>query len=115
MRTSIVLMGCSQPSRLAPERAPRIEKGSDVKIDHPVLSPAPLSADPHRLQSRSPRSIAVRVGVELRLHLRLQIQAYDRLSDSVRHSGHPEDSDLALPVLLRYFDCPHRRREVASR
>src|SRR6266581_859695 len=48
-------------------------------------------------------------------HFRLQIQAHDRLSDSVRYRGHPEDPNPSLPVLLRYFDCPHRRREVTPR
>jgi len=35
MRTSIVLMGCSQPSRLAPERAPSVETGRDVSFYEP--------------------------------------------------------------------------------
>jgi len=34
MRTSIVLMGCSQPSRLAPERAPAVEACCDVCVQH---------------------------------------------------------------------------------
>src|SRR5262249_11749434 len=49
---------------------------------------------------------------ETAFHLLLQIQAHDRLSDSVRHRRHPEDPNPSLPVLLRYFDCPHQRREV---
>src|SRR5437773_9934334 len=85
----------------------RIEKGSDIKIDYPVPSPAPLSTHAHGLQRRSSWSIAVRVGMKQRFHLRLEIQAHDRLGDAVRHRRHAEDSDLALPVLLRYFDCPH--------
>jgi site-specific DNA recombinase len=87
----------------------RVEEGSDVKIDHPILSPASLSADAYRLESRAPRSIAVRVRVKQRLHLWLKIQMHDRLSDSVRHRGHSENSD-PLRICLRYFDCPHRRR-----
>jgi site-specific recombinase XerD len=39
-----------------------------------------------------PRSIAVRVGVEQRLHYRLQVQAHDRLGDAVSRGGYPEDS-----------------------
>jgi hypothetical protein len=46
----------------------RVEEGSDVKIDHRVPSPTPLSADSHRLHCRAPRSIAVRVAVKQRLH-----------------------------------------------
>src|SRR5205823_13645689 len=82
----------------------RVEEGSDIEIDHPAPSPAPLSTDSHRLQRRPSWPIAVRVGVKQRLHLRLQIQAYDRLGDTVCHRGHAEDSDLALLVLLGYFD-----------
>ena len=33
MRTSIVLMGCSQPSRLAPERAPKGEAECSLTTD----------------------------------------------------------------------------------
>src|SRR6202022_1924547 len=88
-----------------------IEEGPDVKIDHPVTSPTSLSAGSHRLQRRAPWSVAVRVGMKQRFHLRLQIQAHDRLSDSVCHRGHSENPD-PLAMCLRYFDCPHRRREV---
>src|SRR5437016_14532581 len=53
--------------------------------------------------------------MEQRFHLRLQIQTYDRLSDAVCYGGHAEDSDPVLPVLLRYFDRPHRRWEITPR
>src|SRR5438034_6361915 len=36
MRTSIVLMGCSQPSRLAPERAPMVETAADISFNNPI-------------------------------------------------------------------------------
>src|SRR5919201_2669076 len=53
--------------------------------------------------------------MEYRFHLRLQIQPHDRLGDAVRHGGHAKDPDLALLVLLGYFDRPYRRREVTPR
>ena len=65
-----------------------------------LRSPTSFSADSHRLQRRTPRSIAVRVGMEQRLHLRLQIQTHDRLSDTVCHGGHAEDSDPACPCFF---------------
>jgi len=83
----------------------------DVEIEYPVCSPTSFSAHCHRLQRRSPRSIAVRVGVEYWLHLRLQIQACDRLSDAVRHGGHTEDPD-PMSICLWYVDFPHWRWEV---
>src|SRR5215467_6154681 len=93
----------------------RVKEGSDIKIDYPVPPPATLSADAHSLQRRSPWSIAVRVRMEYGLHLWLEIQTRDRLGDAVSYRGHSKDSDLALPELLRYFDCQHRRREVTPR
>jgi hypothetical protein len=36
MYTSIVLMGCPQPSRLAPERAPAVIERFDVEFHDPV-------------------------------------------------------------------------------
>jgi hypothetical protein len=91
-----------------------VEEGSDVEIDHPVPSPAALPTNAHCFQRRSPRSVAIGVGVEQRLHLRLQVQACDRLSDALSHSRHAKDPDRALPVLLRYFDRPYRRRKITS-
>jgi hypothetical protein len=35
MHTSIVVMGCPQPSRLAPERAPLVEELGHVQLDDP--------------------------------------------------------------------------------
>ena len=52
--------------------------------------------------------------MEHRLHLRLQVQVRDRLSDPVRDCGHAEHS-RPPPVLLRYLNRPHRRRDVAPR
>ena len=51
--------------------------------------------------------------MEHRLHLGLQVQVRDRLSDPIRDSGHAEHSRSAR--LLRYLDRPHRRRDVTPR
>ena len=48
-----------------------------------------------------------------RLHLGLQVQVRDRLSDPIRDRGHAEHSRPAH--LLRYLDRPDRRRHVAPR
>ena len=52
--------------------------------------------------------------MEQRFHLRLQIRPHDRLSDPVRHGGHPEHADT-LACCLRYLHRTHRRREVRPR
>jgi hypothetical protein len=63
--------------------------------------------------SRSSRSIPVGIRMEHRLHLRLQSQICDRLSDPVRDRRHTKDPQSA--VLLRYLNRSHRRRDVAPR
>ena len=88
-----------------------VEEPADVHIDHPVGSPTPLPAHRHRIQRATARSIAIRVGVENRLHLTLQDHRRHRLRDSVGHGGHPEHPDPPP----RAFDLhhPYRRRKVA--
>jgi hypothetical protein len=51
--------------------------------------------------------------VEHRFHLRLQVQAHDRLRDPVRNRGHAKDSDPT--AVLGDLHCTHRRREIAPR
>src|SRR5450755_3342725 len=63
--------------------------------------------------SRPSRPIPVGIRVKHWLHLGLQVQVRDRLSDPIRDSGHPEHPQSA--GLLRYLDRPHRRRDVAPR
>ncbi len=44
-----------------------VEEGPDVKVDHPILFPAALSSHGQGVEGRTPRTIAVAVGVEDRL------------------------------------------------
>ena len=48
-----------------------VEEGPDVEIDHPVRLLTAQPAARHRIESRAPRAIAIGVGVEQWLHLRL--------------------------------------------
>lgn len=91
-----------------------LEEGPDVEVDHPVPFPAPLPARFHRVEGGPPGPVAVGVGMEHRLHLRLQIRPHDRLGDPVRHGGHAEDADALAPC-LRYLHRPDRRWEVRPR
>jgi hypothetical protein len=90
-----------------------VEEGLDVQVDDPVRLPAALPAHPHRVQRRPARPVPVGIGVEHRFHLRLQVQAHDRLGDPVRDRGHAKDSDPT--AVLGDLHRTHRRREVAPR
>src|SRR4051794_12386589 len=65
--------------------------------------------------SRPARPIPIGIRVEHRLHLGLQIQVRDRLSDSVSDSRYAEHTNTPPAALLRYLDRPHRRRHIAPR
>ena len=53
--------------------------------------------------------------MEHRLHLGLQVQVRDRLSDPVSDSRHAEHSNIPPTALLRYLNRPDRRRNIAPR
>ena len=91
----------------------RVEERLQVQIQNPVVSPTPLPTCPQRIMSRPSRPIPIGIPVEHGLHLGLQVQVRDRLSDPVRDSGHAEHSRSAR--LLRYLHRPHRRREITPR
>ena len=90
-----------------------VKERPDVKIDHPVALPAALPACSQSVVGRTPRTIAVGVRVEQRLHFRLQVHADHRLGNSVRHGGHAERPCPSR--LLRYLHRPDRRREIRPR
>ncbi len=59
--------------RLHQQSVVQIVKGSfDIKLDHPVVLPAPLPRHRDRSLGRLARTVAVRVGVKVRFQLRLQ-------------------------------------------
>src|SRR5829696_322090 len=90
-----------------------VGEAAGVQIDHPVSSPAPFPAGPHRVQRRPPRPVAVRVGVETWLHQLPQLQRDHRLRDPVDHGRHPENPRTT--ARLGNLDGLHRRREIAPR
>ena len=49
-----------------------VEKGADVKVQHPVLRPAPAAAHGQRVMGAAPRTVPVAVAVEDRLQYLLQ-------------------------------------------
>ena len=91
-----------------------VEKGPDIKVQHPILFPAALSGDGQRVMGAAPRTIAVTVRVEDRLQPGFQQHCCRGLGHPVgrvRDSEHPDPP----PMILRYLHRPHRSREVASR
>ena len=91
-----------------------VEKGPDIKIEHPVLLPAPLAAYGQGVVGASPRTVAVAVAVEDRLQLLLQQHRRRGLRHPVRRIRHAEQTH-AFPMIFRYLHAPHRPREVAPR
>jgi hypothetical protein len=94
--------------------ADAVEELRHVQVDDPSVSETALPADPDRIQGRAARPVAVGIGVEDRLDLRLDPGGHDRLRDSVgdgRHSQYP----YSPAVRLRYLHSLDRWREVAAR
>ena len=91
-----------------------IKKAFDIKINHPVATPATLTCYPHRVQSRLAGTIPIRVFVEVWFDLRFKHQLHDHLSDSVRNGRNPQRSSLAR-VAFWNLDETNRRREVTAR
>ena len=91
-----------------------VEKGPDIKVQHPVLRPAPAAAYGQRVMGAAPRTVAVAVAVEDRLQFFLQQHCRRSLRHPVGRVGHTEQTH-AFPMILRYLHAPHRTREIAPR
>src|SRR5438128_4142115 len=83
MRTSIVLMGCSQPSRLAPERAPVIETAGYICVQYKLGLDSDRSKDGFNgIMDRASWAEPVRVGFETGFPFGLEGQPDERLCGS---------------------------------
>src|SRR5437899_12061410 len=92
-------MGCSQPSRLAPERAPRVEKCADIKIEHPAnaLRHQRLVQARQRFMRAAAWSEAIAEPVEVGLVDRIQ-DFGDRALDDLVLQGWDDDFILLEPL-----------------
>src|SRR5215470_4976426 len=90
-----------------------IKKGLDIQIYDPIKLPASLTRYTHRIECGSAGSISVGVGMEDRLHLRLQHHLCHRLRHAIGYGWNTE-WPRAASVLL-YLDKPHGRRDVRAR
>ena len=91
-----------------------VEKGADIKVQHPVLRPAPAAAHGQRVMGAAPRTVPVAVPVEDRLQFLLQQHRRRSLRHPVARIGHAEQTH-AFPMIFRYLHAPHRTREIAPR
>ena len=90
-----------------------VEVTFDVDVEHPVAAPAAPTRLAYGIDRRSARPVAIRVGVEHRLQIRLQVASGDLLGDTV---GDRRNAQRArATVCLRNIDPPYRRRKIAPR
>src|SRR5215472_8169751 len=88
-----------------------VEVAFDVDVEHPVVAPAALTSLAYGIDRRSAGPVAIRVGVEHRLQMRLQVTSGDLLGDTV---GDRRNAQRARStVCLWNIDPPHRRRKIA--
>src|SRR5262249_26997017 len=91
-----------------------VEKGPDIKVQNPVLLPAPPTAPGQRIMGASPRTITVAAGVEDRLQFLFQQHGRRGLRYPVGRIRHAEQAH-AFPMIFRYLHAPHRPREITAR
>jgi hypothetical protein len=91
----------------------RIQEPLDVDIEDPVVLPAALARHAHGLDRRFSGSVAVGVGIEVLLQLRLQPPFGYRLGYAVRNRGDAQRPCSA--IALGSVHPAHRRWEVAAR
>src|ERR1700739_1214321 len=91
-----------------------VEKGPDIKVQHPVLRPAPPTAHGQRVMGAAPRTVTVAVPGEHRLQLLLQQPGRCSPRHPVRRVRHAEQTH-AFPMILRYLHAPHRPGKVTPR
>src|SRR6266702_202657 len=84
-------MGCSQPSRLTPERAPRPEEVGDVGVHYPAIACLQLPPDaPHGHVRRASRPKTKVLVSERRLKDRFQNLDHCLLTHPVHYGGYAE-------------------------
>src|ERR1700681_1026710 len=82
------------------------QQSSQRELKNPVILPAPLTRDPHGVQSRFSRSVTIGVRQEDRIEIRLYQLFDNHLRDAIADSGHTQDP-FAAPILFRNGDCAH--------
>jgi hypothetical protein len=90
-----------------------IEGRLDIKLHHPVESPAPLSGDGYRLFRRFSRPIPIRIRMEYRIKNRFDGMPDHGLRNAIRYGRNAQLSRASLCLRNLYlFD---RRRNIRSR
>src|SRR5450759_1419570 len=76
-----------------------VEEGFDVKVDDPILLPAPLPAHSDCVQWGTPGPVAVGIVMEHSFHARLQHHHRHLLRDPIDHIRDTEDPGPVPPFL----------------
>src|SRR5437899_2272591 len=90
-----------------------VEVSFNIKVEHPVVSPAALTGLAHSIDCRFAGSVAVGVRMKHRLQKRLQVTADDFLGNAVGNRWNAQWPRTA--PCFRNIDPPHRRRKIAPR
>ena len=90
-----------------------VKETLDIKVNDPVLAPAPLPCYPNRIQRRLPGTIPVGVRMEMRLDQWLKVQLSYHLSYSVSYCGNTQRPDAS--IVFRDLDYTDWWWKVASR
>src|SRR6266446_9336236 len=90
-----------------------VEVSFNIKVEHPVVSPAALTGLAHSIDCRFAGSVAVGVRMKHRLQNRLQVTADDFLGNAVGNRWNAQWPRTA--PCFRNIDPPHRRRKIAPR
>src|SRR5215470_3770659 len=88
-----------------------VEVSFNVDVEHPVISPAPLTGLAHRIDRRSAGPVAIGVSVEHRLQPWLQVAPGNLLGDAVGDRWNTQRARAS--IRFWNIDPPHRRRKVA--
>ena len=90
-----------------------IKESFDVQIDDPVGVPAALPRHPHRVERRLAGSVAIRVGVEVRIHHGSSTIFTTVCATRSATVGMPRGR--VPPLSFVNLDEPHGRRKVRAR
>src|ERR1039458_7529625 len=90
-----------------------IKETSNVKVKHPVITPASLPRHGQCIMCRPAGAISVRVHMEHGFQYRLQVSLHHRLSDAIRDSWNSKRPRSS--IVLRYVNPANRWREVTAR
>src|SRR5215472_14352392 len=92
-----------------------VEVTFDVDVEHPVVAPAALTSLAYGIDCRSAGPVPVRVGVEYRLQIRLQVTSGDLLGDTVGDRRNAQRARATCPRREKWRCWDHYLAKFGSR